>query len=387
MKVFDSVLILLFLITIISCKDEFRPSVQSPKTGYLVVEGFINSDGPSSITLSRTIKLYDTIRNVSEHNAIVSIEGQNNEIYPLYESGDGVYTSSSLQLNNAERYRIKIKTQYGIEYASDYSNYRTTPDIDSLNWKRDINGVKIYINTHDDQIQPGYYFWKYEETWEIHSTYYTSLQYSYGPGSPIPIGVGYRNQDTSPDTSLYRCWQDLTSSNINIGSSEKLSRDQIFYPIMSIEPQSRKLSVLYSIKVFQYSISKEDYNYLSILKTNSEDIGSIFGAQPYELTGNIHCITTPSETVIGFVEVTQEKQGKRLFISNDQLPGWGYMQDCTQLIVDNNAESLKSNGDLYPTTVFETGPFGSIVKFYATPEINCADCRLYGSSTKPDFWP
>jgi len=87
------------------------------------------------------------------------------------------------------------------------------------------------------------------------------------------------------------------------------------------------------------------------------------------------------------VEVSQEKQSERLFISNDELPNWGYKQQCDEFTIDNNSESLKANGDLYPTTVFETGAFGAILKFYATPEINCVDCRLYGSSVKPDFWP
>ncbi|HEU5052317.1 MAG TPA: hypothetical protein VFT78_04350, partial [Hanamia sp.] len=52
----------LFLIQLfaIGCKIEYRPPVESPKTGYLVVEGFINSDGgPTTITLSRTLRLYD----------------------------------------------------------------------------------------------------------------------------------------------------------------------------------------------------------------------------------------------------------------------------------------------------------------------------------------
>ena len=370
------------------CKIEYRPPVASPTTGYLVVEGFINSDsGPTSITLSRTLKVYDdSSRDNREHNAIVNIEGTNNESFPLYETGDGVYTSSPLQLNSGEKYRVRIKTQYGKEYESDYSSYRTTPDIDSLSWKRDVNGVKIYINTHDDKVQPGYYNWKYQETWEIHSIYYSTVQFIYPPGNPIPFSVGYRNKDQLPDTALYKCWQEVPSSNINIGSSEKLNRNLIYFPIMLIEPQSRKLSVRYSIKVFQYAVSKEEYNYLKILKTNSEEIGSITGPLPSEMTGNIHCLTTPSETVIGFVEVTQEKQSERLFISNSQVPGWGYKMQCAQQIVGNDPASLRDNSDLYPTTVYQSDPLG-IKSFYATPEINCVDCRLNGSSIKPDFWP
>jgi len=382
---------LLFAIVIFptACKIDYRPPVESPKTGYLVVEGFINcGDAPTKITLSRTTSIYnDSITDNKEHDALVSIEGSNNESYPLYESTGGVYTSQFLHLDNTEKYRLKIKTQYGKEYASDFSAYRTTPGIDSLSWLRDANGVKIYVNTHDDEHQPGYYFWKYEETWEIHSAFYSQLVYVYVPGSLDPVGVGYRNADHSADLSLYTCWPHVTSSNVNIGSSEKLSRDQIFFPIMSIESQSAKLSVLYSIKVFQYSVSKEQYDYLRILKTNSEDIGSITGPLPSQLTGNIHCLTNPSETVLGFVEMAQEKQSNRLFISNDEVPGWNYDPHCVEFSVDNDVENLKGKADLFPTLVHEIIGLGAIKSFYATRDRGCMDCTIYGSNVKPDFWP
>ena len=59
------------------CKIEYRPSVQSPATGYLVVEGFINS-GPDQLRLHFVVplKIYDDSSvDVREHNAMVNIEG------------------------------------------------------------------------------------------------------------------------------------------------------------------------------------------------------------------------------------------------------------------------------------------------------------------------
>ena len=379
----------LILLFAIGCKIEYRPPVESPKTGYLVVEGFINSDGgPTSITLSRTLRLYDdTTRDNREHNAIVNIEGSNNESFPLHETGNGVYTCEPLQLNSNEKYRLYIKTQFGKEYQSDYSSYQSTPVIDSLTWNRNNDGVKIYINTHDDHIQPGYYYWKYEETWEIHSAYYTTIKYFFPAGSGFATSIDYRNPDHSPDTTLYRCWVDNLSSNINIGSSEKLSINHISFPIMEIEPASRKLSVLYSIKIKQYSLSKEAFRYFGILKTNSEDIGSLTGPLPAELTGNIHCITDHAEKVIGFIEMTQEKESKRLFISNVQLPGWAYNPSCSEFKVDNSEKSFQENSGKYPTSVSETAPGGGIKSFYVTEDINCMDCTIHGSPVKPDFWP
>ncbi len=370
------------------CKIEYHPSVQSPATGYLVAEGFINSGAePTTITLSRTIKIYDdSTRDVGEHGALVSIEGENNESYPLYETADGVYASSSLQLNSNEKYRLNIKTQSGKEYASDFSSYRTTHDIDSLSWQRNSDGIKIYINTYDDQNPVGYYNWKYEETWEYHAAYYSSLEFIIDPDTKLATGVRYIRADKSIDSSLHTCWKTVNSSNILLGSSEMLSKNLIHFATMSIPSASEKLSVLYSINVRQYAVSKEAYSYLQKLKKNTEEIGSIFSAQPSELSGNIHCTSDPSEIAIGFIEVSQEKQ-KRLFISNRQVPGWNYNDGCAEYVFENNPADLGTKaGGLFPTVPLDATPF-RIVTFYATSDAHCLDCTISGSKIKPAFWP
>ena len=210
-------------------------------------------------------------------------------------------------------------------------------------------------------MQPGYYFWKYEETWEFHSRYVNSLKWVYD-SHHVPIGVTYTYPDQRIDTSIYKCWKTVNSSNINVGSSEKLSRDLIYHQIMLIEPESEKLSVLYSINVRQYAVSKEVYSYLQKLKRNTEEIGSIFSAQPSELTGNIHCTTSPSEIVIGYVEVSQEKV-KRLYIKNSELPGWNYHVACSTIVVGNNIYEIQQNGAGLPTIPYLSRPIRELLDF------------------------
>jgi len=379
---------IIFFITALGCKEKYIAPVQSPATGYLVVEGFINSgQEPTSITLTRTTKLYDSVNIIYEHNAEVNIEGENQETFPLYENGNGVYVSSaSLNLISTEKYRLHIRTQDGKEYASDFVPYKHTPEIDSIGWHRENGGVKIYVNTHDPQNNTKYYHWKYEETWEFHSTYYSSLYFIYDQNY-TPIGVAYRNADQSVDTTIHKCWNTVISTNINLGSSEKLTADVIYLPIVYIEPASVKLSVLYSINVRQYALSHEAYLFFQKIKKNTEGVGSIFDAQPSELQGNIHCITNPSETVVGYIDISEEKQ-KQIFIRNDELPGWNYDQHCVETILDNQPDSLKKYGSgLFATVVFATGPFGSVTKFYATPEEACMNCTLTCSNVRPAFWP
>src|SRR5205809_389649 len=97
-KLFACIIFLIVITT--GCKEKFIPAIISANKNYLVVEGFINSGPqPTSISLTRTTRLYDSAIIVYEHNAVVNIESENNEVFPLNENGNGVYISSSLNLN------------------------------------------------------------------------------------------------------------------------------------------------------------------------------------------------------------------------------------------------------------------------------------------------
>lgn len=366
----------------ISCKEVYQLPLISPSTGYLVVEGFINSgNGPSAVTLTRTTKLGDYAGIIYEQNAQVYVEDENNTIYPLYERENGNYISNNLFLNSALKYRIHIRTTDGKEYLSDFSTVKHTPPIDGITWQPDNDGVQIYVNTHDNQNQTKYYRWSYSETWEFHSAYISYLDYDRDPVTGNAIKVTKR----SNTDSLYKCWKTQYSTNIILGSTEKLSEDKVFLPIRYIPPQAEELSVLYYIKVQQYALSREAYIFHQQMKKNTEQLGSIFDAQPSELGGNIHCVNSPSETVLGYVDVSEEKEAT-LFISNESVRPWATPVNCSKLIISNKADSIKPYQDSYIPLQGVTYRGLEIATFDAAPAI-CVDCRLRGSAIKPDFWP
>jgi hypothetical protein len=381
--------IFIYIISLIiagSCKEKFIPNLQSPATGYLVVEGFINSgQEPTTITLTRTTKLYDSADIIYEHNATVNILGENNETFPLFEIGNGKYVSSTLNLNDNEKYRLQIKTSDNKEYLSDFTAVKHTPDIDSITYVRNNDGLKIYVNTHDASNNTKYYKWDYEETWEFHSAYLSSLTYIRDPFTNKIIFVDYKDPVTRlPDTSIYKCWHSSNATSIIIGSSEKLTADVIHLPLLSIEPASEKLSVLYSINVKQYALSNDAYLFFEKIKKNTEQLGSIFDAQPSELQGNIHCTTDPSEIVVGYVDVSEQKD-KRIFISNAELPGWNYQTGCQTTIIFNQGDSITKYGQgLLPIKPHKVGI--GIIDFFASGA-TCVDCTLIGTNIKPSFWP
>ena len=301
------------LILIGGCKEKFVMQVNTPSSGYLVVEGFINISGNTNIMLTRSSGL-DTPRLIPEPGAEVDIQMESGTNYFLTEDSAGHY-SAVLNLDPSQHYRLHIRTANGKEYASDYSEVKITPQIDSVNWTATSNSVtgnqvNIFVTTHDDQTQPGYYQWQYEETWRYHAKYSSVLEYQNG------------SLVLRPDSDLiYTCWKTDLSTTISIANTEKLSSNVIYqYPLTQIPYNSSdKLIARYSILVKQFALTRDWYEWNQKVKKNTEQLGSIFDAQPSETGGNIQCVTDPGEKVIGFVGCTTETE-RRIFIDRSEIP-------------------------------------------------------------------
>ncbi len=378
----NKLLLFLFVLVIAGCKEKFISPAPAVITGYLVVEGIVNNEGgTTNIKLSRTTSLND-IANIQESGAQVKLEDNNNSFYALFENSNGNYTIDNLHLDTSLKYRLSIKTSNNEDYLSDFVKIKKNPPIDSISWERGYDGVTIHSNTHDPLNKTLYYQWEYEETWEFHSRYSASVVYV---TSPPPNSQNIGVVEGHPD--IYKCWQYNASSNILLGSSAKLAQDIIHLPLLNIPPASIKLSVLYSVLVKQYVWSKEGYEFLERMKKNTESVGSVFDAQPSELNGNIHCTSNPGQPVIGFFNICTIQQ-QRIFIRNAELPGWGYVPGCgIEIEIENNPDSIaKKASGLLPTSPRTTGPFGSVLTFYAAPE-ECVDCTKRGTNVKPTYWP
>ncbi|HXB05723.1 MAG TPA: DUF4249 domain-containing protein, partial [Puia sp.] len=314
----------LLLLLMGQCKQRYDSPYHPPVTGYLVVEGFIAGNAPTQFTLSRVIKLPGDSTIPLEIGAKLQVEGADNSVYPLAETASGVYTANSLPLNPTVRYRLRIKTANGETYLSDPTPYKPAPAIDSVNWVQDPSGVTFYVNTHDPTNATRYYQWDFAETWEYHSAEYSGLKY-------IPKGgsMGFDTIVERPDSELIDvCYQGDHSSPLLIASTTKLAQDVVYRQQLQFIPAaSQKLSVEYSMIVRQHALTDSAYTFLSLMKANTEQLGTIFDAQPSELKGNIHSLTQPDEPVVGYVSAGAVQQ-QRIFISVTQLNQWGYSFNC-----------------------------------------------------------
>ncbi len=366
--------IVFFAFVIGGCKEAYEPAVQSLANNYLVVEGVLNSKGLTIIKLSRAVKV-SSKEIKGELHAKVTIESSNKTTYTLTEKGNGEY-SAIIPVNNNEKYRLYIKTTDGKEYASAFVSPLQTPPIDEINWKREKDGVQIYTNTHDPNNNTWYYRWEYEETWEFVPEYLSNLDY---------IESTSRFVDAPFTRFPSVCWRSEKSNVIILASSKRLSSDVIYLnPTSFIPPKSEKLSIRYSILAKQYALTREGFEYWQNIKKNTEQLGSIFDAQPSELDGNIRCLSNSEELVIGYFTACSIEE-KRIFISNSEVPGWGYRSDCRDVSVKNNPDSLSSYFPGYIPLYAINGGNGGVDRYVGAPP-KCVDCRLKGTSVKPNFW-
>ncbi len=367
-----------FILTIFlsACREPYHIPASSNVQSLLVVEGNINSgQGSTLIKLSRTASLSDLNHTIPESNGQITIEGPNNTSFLLAETEVGGYSGINIPIVTGNYYRMRIKTAGGKEYMSDSILAINNPPIDSINWRREDKGVRIFANTHDPLNNTRYYRWQYDETWEVHSHYFSILKYVNGQILP-------RNFDEA----VYICWKYGASSTIVTGSSARLKADVIFEnPLVLVPEGSEKISVRYSILVRQYALTKKAFDFFQLLKQNSESIGSFFDAQPSEISGNIHNTSDPLEKVIGMVTISPEHE-KRIFIDNKELAKWNYTTDCSSSLIANNPESIRLSIPFkgLPYDVLGVGP--SIVGYYISQPI-CVDCTAMGGSLlRPSYW-
>ncbi len=377
MRKLYGLLILMFGCGLFMCKKPYAPKAITADNNFLVVDGVINTAASETtvISLTRTSKLGDTFTIRPVFFARVAIESNSGEQYLLSQGDSGRYQSAPLNLNPANQYRLDIFTNDGNHYQSDFLTPIQTPEIDSLTWRQDKD-VTVYVNSHDPSGNSRYYRWEYLETWEYRAFYESVL------------GVENRRIFYRDSTNqAYRCWENAPSTNIVLGSSVKLTDDVISeVPLLVVPENSVKINFRYSVLAKQYSLSKEAYNYWQILKKNTQELGSLFGAQPSQLSGNLHLVEGNSPIVIGFISASSSTS-KRLIIDNSQLDNWqGFPSEigCEVLfgfIDPNDYLNFTWPDTTYVPLYFITGGGMAVVKK------QCTNCMLYGGTNqKPAYW-
>jgi hypothetical protein len=286
-----------------SCIYEF-----TPKTGdlgnLLVVYGMVtNENGPHEITILKTKKINSKV-NEPVKGANVSISDDKGDIVPLTEDTVSKYhTPESFAGQIGVKYKLNIELQ-GKQYESDYVELLDVPDISELEAEKitksatgtspESSGYQFYISTKPGTSEQKYYKWDVFEDYEYRLPYRTlyywdgKVLYPFDP--PIP----------------YICYKHTQFNDIYISTTNNFQTNYITHYPLNFTPNSMKFQFTYGVFVRQYALSEFSYKYWHYaMENNLPD--PLYSKQPYQLIGNIKCISNPNETVFGIFEASAVK--------------------------------------------------------------------------------
>lgn len=360
----------LLLIVIAGCVEKFTPETGEDKN-MIVVEGLI-TDQPGQnfikLSTSQPLGLKSVVKPLMGCRLTLSDDAGGT--FSLNESVAGTYiTDPAFHGILGRSYMLHIKTdetRHNLSYESAPVLLRPVPPIDSIYYEKHVfgridgfptqEGCDIYLNTTDPSNLCKFYRWEFTETWQFQLPYY------------VPNKI---------------CWTTSLSKNILVKSTSSLSEDKVVRQhVSTIDNNSDRLAVKYSILVNQYSINEDEFTYWNKLSQVVEQVGSLYDITPASIPSNIRCIEKPEETVLGYFSVSSVKS-KRIFIKNQFRGLINLYVDCETLRVGYNdyIPNLGIDRWVIIDHSFPPPPY-KIVTFFK----GCADCTVRGTTIKPDFW-
>jgi len=394
-------LLLLIFVIVSACVMPFNPELsKSDLKKQLVVEGRVTDEiGPFRVRLTQSDHVYNyqNLYNFAPvPDAFVDISDQSGNVYNLNYTDNGWYETEDKNLRGiiGNTYILHVNVNDGSQYESTPQQISEVADIDSVYHEEEdrtqITGkdvsiekwLTVYLNTHAPSDSTHYFKWEFDETWEFNMPVSIDVvKYVFPPDcggckldSMYSILVDVINEKS-------HCWVTEASKSILVKSTASSNVGEIEkFPVTSIGPGDDRLSIRYSILIKQYSLNREIFNFFKLLRDLNENNGSMYDKNPSPVNGNISCCDN-GKIALGYFLASAVKS-KRIFINNSEV----------HVVTGHNAYS--ACGWVYPPLqVMEYYPFGtigSLVKDHGdtiwTGSKYCSDCRVRGTSVKPDFW-
>ena len=373
-------LVFVLFATLVACRTPYEPEVPASELRILVVEGYLDTEGlKSELKLSRTAPLGAQSAFVPELRAKVTLKSVGGQVFPLTETGLGTYVFER-NIDEKQNYVLEIELSSGERYVSEQMQPIVTPEIIDAGFKRDEEGVEVYVSTQGNANADDF-LWTFQETWIYRPRIRSPYIY-------VPELRDVRERKEAEQNSL--CFKSEPSPGILLETSSRF-KDQVVFQktITEIPVGDERIMERYSILVSQKGLASKDVPFWEILKKNTEDIGSIFSPLPSLIGGNIKSLDAAKSPVIGQVSLGVIRQ-KRVYINLAEVSPWNYLDpkfnDCVigeEAVLRPDYQTIFGNGAVVPARPLMVGT--TIIGYYPTSK-RCTDCSLYASKLKPSFW-
>lgn len=392
-----------------SCTEPYKIEESTFEELLVVEANLTDSLQYQTVFLSRSYPI--TANQVSyESNAQVWLE-RNDGVTYNYVQQDTVYVSTeAFQAEQGSSYTLHVVTSNGEEYISSQEETPQEINIESLYTEIAVDengneGVQIYADVVGSSSETLYTRATYQETYKIVTPYIlyadteltnlvNNCYVSNGCSS-----VCYDIELTNLDNPVNICYPTLSSNEIILQSSASLNQPMIErVPLKFINKEDYMLREGYSFLAQMYSQSYDVFQYyVTTAKLNSD--GDVLSpVQPGFINGNMRSVADASTRVVGYFQVNTQAT-KRIFFdfADFGFPEPAYFSECDVQFWDYNSTCpppgtppppdqrvmLYQAISFYNYKVLSHTP-GSSEYQIVNPE--CSDCRMYGTTTMPDFW-
>lgn len=374
---------------LLGCRDPFEPPAIRDFDELIVIDANVNgTSGEALVTLSISKALSSEDATAYISGADVYLQSEGGAIYDLSFQGYGTYRADNVFLEYGDRIKLHVVTGENGRYESEYEEFIETPEIDSVTFNTDSEGVQFYVSTHNTDNSSQYYKWEYFETWVFSSAFDSYYIYDTYPNGDLILS-SVRKRDPLQLDSMRFCFRDNISTKILLGSSENLteniiSENELFYSSYA----KGKFKYRYSVLIKQNALTKRAYDYWSILGSNTEDIGSIFDKQPSNFESNIVNVSNPEDAVLGYFSVFSETE-KRIFIDPSEVPDHETSETLSDLCgVPEILLKWDPQVGYSPLSADINGRY-IVIEYTDEASVSsakCCDCRLTGYKEVPEFW-
>jgi len=361
------------------CIRSFVPDI-GKHSELMVVDGNIhNGPGPYVVKLSKSSKTQEISKFIPYTECSVSITDNAGNSVQLKEKQPGVYQSDSASFRGipGRTYQLHIATKTGEQYESTPELLKKGLQIQSVYgelkhkddpqkfWGRD--GYQFYLDAEAPPTTDNYLLWRMQATYKFRADFPIICYYDNGV-HPV------KNADT-----LRTCYRTSDILDFYLLNTNELKQTQVNrIPLNYEDNYTKALSIRYSLKVSQFTITETAYKYWSAIKKMRDEGGELYTQQPYQVPNNLKNLSDPNRPVLGYFMVAGLAE-KRIFIKPAPL----IIREEKCEIGEPQFFALKWFKDtpaVWP--VFYADNSGSA--YYLPPE--CVDCRENGTLDKPSFW-
>jgi hypothetical protein len=362
-----------------SCIDKFDPDVNE-YVNLLVINGsIIKGDSIQIVSISRTSPI-DNPENIPVSGCMVKVIKENGQTFDFEETIVGTYQAdipcAELQFNS--RYKLQVVSSDGNMYESDFDQLYESSPVDEVYHQNEpnqtssnysANGLQFYVDLKAPEGATKNYRWKMEETWEYHSPYIIYGEYSFSLSKIIV--------DQNPARDKQVCWLTGDVYGLYSSSTQNLTvNEKKKIPLNYVDGDDQRLLYGYSLLIKQYALSDAAYIYWNKNKVETQESGGLYQSQPSQSITNMHNITHPEETVLGFFWAASYTEAriffKGPFSTASRLP------TCV-LDTFNVVEYGYTDHWL---TYISSNPI-----VWGVADKSCFDCTLKGGTNiEPDFW-